>query len=72
MLSQRHACGLVGLHRSVARYRAKARDDGAVRALRTLAHEYRRYGYLRLHVLLRNEGLVMNWKRTCGSTARKA
>lgn len=65
MMSERRACGLVGLHRSVARYRAKDRDDGAVRVrLRDLAHEYRRYGYLRLHVLLRNEGLVMNRKRT--------
>jgi putative transposase len=64
-MSQRRACGLVGLRRSVARYRPRPRDDGpARRRLRELAGEYRRYGYLRLHILLRNEGLVMNRKRT--------
>jgi hypothetical protein len=29
-----------------------------------LAAEFRRYGYLRLRVLLRQEGLVANRKRT--------
>lgn len=64
-MSQRRACGLVRLHRSVARYRRRPKDDEPIRRrLRDLAGEYRRYGYLRLHVLLRNEGLVMNRKRT--------
>lgn len=64
-MSERRACRLVGLHRSVARYCGRPRDDSAARTrLRELAGEYRRYGYLRLHVLLRNEGLVMNHKRT--------
>jgi hypothetical protein len=49
----------------VARYRGRRRDDAAARArLRELAELYRRYGYLRLHVLLRKEGLVVNRKRT--------
>ena len=39
-MSQRRACGLVGLHRSVARYRARSEDDGAVRGrLRQLADD---------------------------------
>lgn len=64
-MSQRRACGLVGLQRSVARYRPQPNGDGtARRRLRELAGEYRRYGYLRLHILLRNEGLVVNRKRT--------
>ena len=64
-MSQRRACGLVGVHRSVARYRSLPGDDGPARQrLRELAGEYRWYGYLRLHVLLRNEGLVMNRKKT--------
>lgn len=64
-MSERRACRLVGLHRSVARYCGRPRDDSAARTrLRELAGAYRRYGYLRLHVLLRNEGLVMNHKRT--------
>ena len=63
-MSQRRACGLVGLHRSVARYRPRSRNDEPIRhRLRELAGEYRRYGYLRLHILLRNEGLVMNRKK---------
>jgi putative transposase len=32
--------------------------------LKELAARYRRYGYLRLHVYLREEGLVVNLKRT--------
>ena len=52
-MSQRRACRLVGLSRSVAQYRCKPRNDEALRArLKELAARYRRYGYLRLHVLL--------------------
>ena len=64
-LSQRRACRLVGLSRSVAHYRCRPRNDEALRArLQDLAARYRRYGYLRLHVLLAREGLVVNAKRT--------
>lgn len=64
-MSERRACGLIGIRRSVLRYRPRERSDDAVRArLRDLAAEHRRYGYLRLHVLLRKEGLVVNRKRT--------
>ena len=64
-LSERRSCRIVGLSRSVQQYRPIERDDGAVVArLRTLASENRRYGYLRLHALLRREGLVVNAKRT--------
>jgi len=63
--SQRRACRLVGLSRSVAQYRGRPRRDEALRArLKELAARYRRYGYLRLHVLLAGEGLVVNAKRT--------
>ncbi len=64
-VSQRRACKLVGLHRSVARYQRRERCDDAIRdRLKELAGRHRRYGYLRLHVLLRREGLVINHKRT--------
>ncbi len=65
-MSQRRACGLVGISRSVARYRSvQGMDDGPARErLRELAARYSRYGYLRLHVFLRHEGLVVNRKRT--------
>jgi putative transposase len=58
-------CGLVGISRSVLHYASKRPDDGPVRdRLKELAARYRRYGYLRLHVFLRQEGLVVNPKRT--------
>ncbi len=57
-MSQRRVCRLVGLSRSVAQYRCKPRNEEALRArLKELAARYRRYGYLRLHVLLVKEGL---------------
>lgn len=64
-LSERRACALVGLGRSSARYRPRPRPDEAglrVR-LRQLAGERRRFGYRRLHALLRREGVVVNHKR---------
>lgn len=63
--SQRRACRLVGLSRSVARDVSRRQPDTALRErLRDLAGQHKRYGYLRLHVLLRREGLVVNAKRT--------
>ena len=64
-LSERRSCRIVGLHRSVRQYRPVPRNDHAViERMKVLASENRRYGYLRLHALLRREGLVMNHKRT--------
>ena len=64
-LSERRSCRIVGLRRSVQQYRPIDGDDGAVVArLKELASENRRYGYLRLHALLRREGLALNRKRT--------
>lgn len=63
--SERRACGLVGISRSVLHYVSKRDEDAPIRArLKELAGQYRRYGYLRLHVFLRAEGLVINAKRT--------
>ena len=63
--SQRRACGLAGIHRSTVRYRStKPRDEPIRIRLRDLAMHYRRYGYKRLHVLLRREGIMINHKRT--------
>lgn len=61
--SERRACGLVGISRSSCRYQGTERDDGPLRdRLRELAAERRRFGYRRLHVLLRREGWVVNHK----------
>ena len=59
------ACGLVGISRSLYRYQPQQGDNAAVSArLVELAADKRRYGYRRLHVLLRREGVAINRKRT--------
>ena len=63
-LSQRRTCRLVGAGRSTVRYRSRRREDGVVRRrLRELAAERPRFGYRRLHALLRREGITVNHKR---------
>jgi len=58
-------CALIGLSRSTAYYIRTHQDDQGVRdRLKELAKQNRRYGYLRIHYLLRKEGLVLNRKRT--------
>lgn len=62
--SQRRACRLVGIARSVARYRSRAVEPPGLRErLCALAAERRRYGYRRLWVLLRREQFLVNHKR---------
>lgn len=62
--TQRHACRLVGLHPKTYRYVSRRPDDGTIRArLRELAAVRRRFGYRRLHILLRREGLMLNRKK---------
>ena len=59
------ACGLIGISRSLYRYQAKRPSDMALKdRLSELAAQKRRYGYRRLHVLLRREGWQHNAKRT--------
>ncbi len=55
-LSERRACGLMGMHRGSWRYRRKERNEAALRArLRELAGERPRFGYRRLCIFLRRE-----------------
>jgi len=62
--SQRRACALVGIDPKTYRYRSKRPDDAVIRKrLRELAAERRRFGYRRLHTLLRREGVEINWKK---------
>ena len=64
-LSERTACGLASLSRTGYRYERKARHDKTLRRrLKELAAKQAAYGYLFLHRLLKNEGLVINKKRT--------
>ena len=63
-VSERRACRLIGFQRSTLRYLHQKRDDGWLWArLRDLAAERPRFGYRRLHVLLRREGHHVNHKR---------
>ncbi|MEO7113333.1 MAG: IS3 family transposase [Polyangiaceae bacterium] len=63
-ISERRACSLVGLGRSTSQYRARRKSSDTSRArLRELASERPRYGYRRLHLLLRREGWSDNRKR---------
>ena len=63
-MSERRACKVLGADRTSVRYRGRQADDAIVRArLRELAAIRRRFGYRRLLVLMRREGLVMNHKK---------
>lgn len=64
-LSERRACQLVGIGRSTLRYhrRPHLEEESLRQRLRELAAERPRFGYRRLHVLLRREGVIINHKR---------
>jgi putative transposase len=63
-LSRRRACRLVGISRSLAEREPKrvGGQDRLRQRLRALAGERRRFGYRRLHELLRREGWKANHK----------
>jgi putative transposase len=63
-ISERRACKTTGFERSSQRYRSARDPQTALRIrLKDLAAVRVRYGYRRLHVLLRREGWVVNHKR---------
>ncbi|QBM99126.1 hypothetical protein CKAES1M_04120 [Pseudomonas aeruginosa] len=64
-ISERRACQLIGLSRSVLRYqpRASVQNTELQAQLVELAQERRRFGYRRLHILLRRAGVQVNHKR---------
>ena len=63
--SIRRASRIAGLSSGSLYYRPKDRGDGPIEArMKEIAERFRRYGRPRVHVLLRNEGLVRNHKRT--------
>ena len=64
-IGERRACHATGFHRSSQRYRSRRDPQVELRMrLRDLAAARMRYGYRRLHVLLRREGWPVNHKRT--------
>ncbi len=63
-VSERRACGLTGLARASYRYRSQAKDQTPLRMrIKELASTRVRYGYLRIHTILRREGWHVNHKR---------
>ena len=63
-MSERRACRVIGTDRTSVRYQGVRPDDEVLRErLKALAQERRRFGYRRLHVLLRREGHAINKKR---------
>ena len=64
-ISERRACSLIGLSRTVLHSIARGeRDCGVLRSrILLLAAQRRRFGYRRIHALIRREGLAVNCKR---------
>ena len=77
-ISERRACGLVGISRTVLLYECRPdRRSGLSDRIVELAQQRRRFGYRRIGVLLRREGCEINDKavyrryRELGLTVRK-
>ena len=63
-VSQRRACQVIEADRTSIRYRSVSPDDASLRVrLRELAAVRRRFGYRRLLLLLRREGVLVNHKK---------
>lgn len=63
-MSERRSCALALIGRASFRYVAHGRDSTALRLrIREIAATRVRYGYLRIHTLLRREGWHVNHKR---------
>ena len=65
-LSQRRACGLLYVPRSTLGYRLRQpeKDAAVLVAMSRLSAQYPRYGYRRIRIFLRREGLAMGVNRT--------
>jgi putative transposase len=65
-VSIRHACQALAVDRSTYHYRSKRTGQAVLmKRIREIAETRVRYGYRRIHVLLRREGWPVNAKRVC-------
>src|SRR5690349_25176466 len=65
-LSERRTCGLMNISTSVLHYRARPDSNCQLRErIVPLAGQQRRFGYRRIHILLKREGWCVNVKRVC-------
>jgi len=63
-ISERRSCHVVAMHRSSCRYVAIREPDTYLRMkIREIASTRVRYGYRRIHTLLRREGFTINQKK---------
>lgn len=63
-MSERRACKAIGCCRMTVRYETSRPNDRELRErMKAIAQERRRFGYRRLLVMLRREGLVVNHKK---------
>ena len=64
-ISERRACGLIGVARTTVRRTVceTVQDEDLKARIIDLAHARRRFGYRRIHDLLRREGVEVNHKR---------
>jgi putative transposase len=63
-LSQRRACRALRVHRALVNYQPRRPDDAAIRRrLHELATTRLTFGSRRLHILLRRDGLRINYKK---------
>ena len=63
-MSERRACQLLQCCRMTMRYASVKPDDTVLRdRMKAIAHERRRFGYRRIHIMLKREGTVVNHKR---------
>jgi putative transposase len=61
---ERRAYQLVGANRAGIRYLSHKLEEGLLKEkITSIAHEKRRYGYRRIHVLPRREGININHKK---------
>ena len=63
-LSQRRACRVLQVDRSMVRYWSVRVDDTELRdAIKRVSRERRRFGYRRIHVMIEREGHMVNHKK---------
>ena len=63
-MSERRACKAIGCCCMTVRYKSTRPDDHDLRErMKAIAHERRRFGYRRVHILLKREGYMVNHKK---------
>ena len=63
--SERGACELIGISRSMLSYEPvrAVRDAPVIAAMKRLAQQYPRYGYRHIRIFLKREGYSISWQR---------